>query len=170
MAKPTTVSVTAFVVVLIAGTLTVRLVADEVARLARLRGSPAAASGQRIGIQIVGYLVVLVVLLGLLNVRVESVLLSGAIVSVVLGLAAQQSLGNLFAGVVLLVSRPFVAGDYITLRAGALGGQYDGEVVAISLMFTTLITSDGPMLMPNSAVLAAATGRRDRPDQPHLLH
>jgi small conductance mechanosensitive channel len=156
-------AVIALIVTIVSGLITVRLTANEISRLARHRGSPAAASGLKLTIQIVGYLVVLIVVLGLLAVKVESVLLSGAIGSVVIGLAAQQSLGNAFAGIVLLVSRPFVVGDYITLRAGALGGQYDGDVIAISLMFTTLSTLEGPMLLPNAAVLASATGRRDRP-------
>ncbi len=150
-------------VCLIAGILTVQLVANELARLARHRGSPAAASAIRLGVQIIGYFAILVTVLGLFAVKIESVLLSGAIVSVVLGLAAQQSLGNAFAGVVLLISRPFRVGDYITLRAGALGGQYDGHVTAISLMFTTMRTSDGPISFPNAAVLSAATGVREDP-------
>ena len=150
-------------VCLVAGLLTVQLVANELARLARHRGSPAAASAIRLGVQIIGYLAILVTILGLFAVKIESVLLSGAIVSVVLGLAAQQSLGNAFAGVVLLVSRPFRVGDYITLRAGALGGQYDGRVTAISLMFTMMQTSEGPLSFPNAAVLSSATGVRDQP-------
>jgi small-conductance mechanosensitive channel len=45
-----------------------------------------------------------------------------------------------------------------------MGGQYDGEVTGITLMFTTLETTDGPMSFPNSAVLSsAATGKRERP-------
>ncbi|MDQ1541559.1 MAG: small conductance mechanosensitive channel, partial [Actinomycetota bacterium] len=151
-----------------AGMVTVRLVANELARLARHRGSPSAAASLRLAIQIVGYLVVLVTVLGLLSVKVQSVLLSGAIGSVVLGLAAQQSLSNMFAGVVLLVSRPFLVGDYITVRAGALGGQIDGDVVGITLMFTQLQTADGPMSLPNATVLASATGRRPRPSSDTL--
>lgn len=162
-------SLIAIVVCFLAGVTTVRLVANEIARLARHRGSPAAASALRLSIQIIGYLIVLITVLGLLAVRIESVLLSGAIGSVVLGLAAQQALGNAFAGVVLLVSRPFIVGDYITLRAGALGGQYDGEVTAITLMFTMMNTQDGPMSLPNAAVLAAATGRRERPSSESRL-
>ncbi len=156
----------AILVCVLAGVTMVRLFANEIARLARLRGSPGAANSLRVVIQIVGYLVVFVVLLGLLAVRVQSVLLSGAIGSVVIGLAAQQSLGNAFAGIVLLISRPFVVGDYITFRSGGMGGQYDGEVTGITLMFTTLETPEGPISFPNSAVLsAAATGRRSRPQQ-----
>jgi small-conductance mechanosensitive channel len=157
------VALVAIGVCLVAGVLTVQLVGNELARLARHRGSPAAASAIRLGVQIIGYLAILVTVLGLFAVKIESVLLSGAIVSVVLGLAAQQSLGNAFAGVVLLVSRPFKVGDYITLRAGALGGQYDGRVTAINLMFTMMQTADGPISFPNASVLSAATGVRDQP-------
>jgi small-conductance mechanosensitive channel len=150
-------------VCLVAGIITVQLVANELARLARHRGSPAAASAIRLGVQVIGYLAIIVTVLGLFAVKIESVLLSGAIVSVVLGLAAQQSLGNAFAGIVLLISRPFRVGDYITLRAGALGGQYDGQVTAISLMFTTMRTKEGPISFPNASVLSAATGVREDP-------
>ncbi|HEY5049690.1 MAG TPA: mechanosensitive ion channel family protein [Acidothermaceae bacterium] len=150
-------------VCLVAGIITVQLTANELARLARHRGSPAAASAIRLSVQIVGYLAILVTVLGLFAVKIESVLLSGAIVSVVLGLAAQQSLGNAFAGIVLLISRPFKVGDYITLRAGALGGQYDGQISAISLMFTTMRTKEGPISFPNAAVLSSATGVREDP-------
>lgn len=148
---------------LVAGLATVRMVANEVSRIAKLRGSASAANTLRLLIQIVGYVVLAIVILGLLAVRVESVLLSGAITSVVIGLAAQQSLSNAIAGIVLLVARPFVVGDYITLRAGGLGGQYDGDVTEISLMFTKLETAEGTISFPNAAVLNAATGLRPRP-------
>lgn len=148
----------------VAGVICVQLIANEVARVTRLRGSPAAASALRLILLIIGYVLVIITALGLLAVKVQSVLLSGAVVSVVIGLAAQQSLSNAIAGIVLLVARPFVVGDYITLRAGGLGGQYDGDVTSISLMFTTVDTTEGPILFPNSAVLNAATGRRKKPE------
>ena len=157
-------SLITIIVCALAGLIAVRLCANEIARLARHRGSPAAASALRLSVQIIGYLVVIITVLALLAVKIESVLLSGAIGSVVLGLAAQQALGNAFAGVVLLVSRPFIVGDYITLRAGAIGGQYDGQVTAITLMFTMMNTQEGPMSLPNAAVLAGATGRRSAPE------
>ena len=43
----------------------------------------------------------------------------GAFTAVVLGLAAQQTLGNLFAGMVLLTARPFRLGE----RDSAAGGR-----------------------------------------------
>jgi small-conductance mechanosensitive channel len=156
-------SLVAVLACLLFGLIAVRSAANEVARIARPRGGPAVAGMLRMLTTAVGYLLVAVTVLGLLYVPLDRLLLSGAITGVIVGIAAQQSLGNVFAGLVLLFSRPFVVGDYITLRSGALGGQHEGEVIAITLMFTVLETPEGQTSFPNSGVIAAATGPRPRP-------
>lgn len=142
------------------GVVAVRSTANEVGRLVRPRGGPGIAGVLRLLITLVGYVTVLATVLGLLGLPLDRLLLSGAITGVIVGIAAQQSLGNAFAGLVLLFSRPFAVGDTITVCSGALGGEHRGEVTAITLMFTVLATKDGPLSLPNSGVLAAATGRR----------
>lgn len=161
----------AVVACLIFGLIAVRSAANEVARLVGRSGGPAAGNVLRWVITLAGYIIVVVEVISLLGVPLDRLLLSGAITGVVVGIAAQQSLGNAFAGLVLLFSRPFVVGEYITLRSGALGGQYDGMVTAITLMYTRLATEDGPVTFPNSGVLNAATGARPvpRPDRPRPL-
>jgi small-conductance mechanosensitive channel len=77
---------------------------------------------------------------------------------VVLGIAAQQVLGNVFAGAVLLLAHPFGIGDHIRVRSGALGGQFDGVVRGMNLTYVTLRTDEGPLNVPNSGMLAAAVG------------
>lgn len=148
---------------LIFGLIAVRSAANEVARIVGTRGGASAANVLRWVITLGGYLIVVIEVLTLLGVPLDRLLLSGAITGVVVGIAAQQSLGNAFAGLVLLFSRPFVVGEYITLRSGALGGQYDGEVTAITLMYTRMLTAEGPVSLPNNGVLASATGPRPVP-------
>lgn len=145
------------------GLIAVRSAANEVARIVGLTGGAPAANVLRWVITLGGYTIVVVEVVTLLGVPLDRLLLSGAITGVVVGIAAQQSLGNAFAGLVLLFSRPFVVGEHITLRSGALGGQYDGEVTAITLMYTRVLTDEGPMTFPNSGVLNAATGPRPLP-------
>jgi Mechanosensitive ion channel len=146
---------------LVFGLIAVRSAANEAGRMGRARGGAAGANVLRWGITLAGYLIVVIEVLTLLNLpALHQLLLSGAITGVIVGIAAQQSLGNAFAGLVLLFSRPFRVGDTITLRSGALGGQYDGEVTAITLMYTQVRTEDGPISLPNSGVLAAAAGPR----------
>ena len=62
-------------------------------------------------------------MLSMLSIPIGRLLLGGAIAGVVLGVAAQQSLGNVFAGLVLLMARPFAVGNRIRIRSGALGGE-----------------------------------------------
>jgi small-conductance mechanosensitive channel len=148
---------------LVFGLIAVRSTANEVARLVGLTGGVSAANVLRWVITLGGYLVVVAEVVTLFGVPIDRLLLSGAITGVVVGIAAQQSLGNAFAGLVLLFSRPFVVGEHVTVRSGALGGQYDGEVTAITLMYTRLATDEGPITLPNSGVLNSATGPRGAP-------
>ena len=141
----------------------VRNAANEIARVVALRAAPGTASNLRLGLTVAGYVVITVATLGLLQVPVQKLLLSGAITGVVIGIAAQQALANLFAGLILLTSRPFDVGQWIVLRSGALGGEYTGQVVGIGLTYTELLTDDGRFSLPNGGVLAAATGPRQRP-------
>ncbi len=149
----------------IAGGLGTRSAASELGRLVLARAGARASGVLRLLASLLGYLIVAATVAAMLTLPVSRLLLSGAITGVIVGIAAQQSLGNAFAGLVLLFARPFTLGDYITLRSGALGGQYDGSVVSIGLMYTVLETADGPITLPNSGVLASATGPRRYPPQ-----
>jgi small-conductance mechanosensitive channel len=95
--------------------------------------------------------------LQLFRVPIGQLLLGGTVVGVLLGIAAQQSLANLFAGLVLMFARPFRVGDQVRFRAGALGGTIEGTIVDISITYVRLETTDGPTMVPNSQALAAAT-------------
>ena len=77
-------------------------------------------------------------------------LLAGAsIASVVIGLAAQSTLGNLVAGISITIYRPFRLGD--TLQIAAPTGTEIGVVEIISLGYTTLRTPDERLVvLPNS--------------------
>ncbi|MGZ4276986.1 MAG: mechanosensitive ion channel family protein [Solirubrobacteraceae bacterium] len=77
----------------------------------------------------------------------------GAFTAVILGLAAQQTLGNLIAGTVLLSARPFRVGDRVRLQGGGLAGQAEGVVSELGLLYTTFAQGDDHLLVPNSVVL-----------------
>jgi small-conductance mechanosensitive channel len=121
----------------------------------------------RYAVLLVGLIIVLFTTLQLFRIPVGQLVVGGALTSVLVGIAAQQSLSNIFAGMVLLLSRPFRVGDAIRLRAGALGGQLDGVVTEIGITYIRLDTGDSVMSVPNSQVLAAAVGPVPRKlDQP----
>jgi small-conductance mechanosensitive channel len=109
----------------------------------------------RYSLALVGIFAVLTFTLAIARIDVKELLVSGAVLGVILGIAAQQSLANLFAGLVLLFAHPFRVGSRIGLRAGALGGQIDGLVSDIGLTYVRLETDNGPALLPNMLALAA---------------
>lgn len=81
-------------------------------------------------------------------------LLAGAsIASVVIGLAAQSTLGNLVAGISIAIYRPFRLGD--TLQVTAPTGTDIGVVELISLGYTTLRAPDGHMIVLPNAIAAS---------------
>jgi small-conductance mechanosensitive channel len=80
----------------------------------------------------------------------------GAITAVVVGLAAQQTLGNLIAGLVLIAARPFKVGDRVRLQAGGLAGQLEGNVASLGLLYTTFAQGQDSIMVPNNIVLTAA--------------
>jgi small-conductance mechanosensitive channel len=90
----------------------------------------------------------------------SELLVSGALLGVLAGIAAQQSLANLFAGLVLMFAHPFRVGSRVQFRAGALAGQISGAVSDVGLTYVRLETDDGPVLLPNSLALAAAVVRQ----------
>jgi len=74
-------------------------------------------------------------------------------VSVVIGLAAQSTLGNLVAGISIAIYRPFRLGD--TLQVTAPTGTDIGVVELISLGYTTLRAPDGHLIVLPNAIAAS---------------
>ena len=74
----------------------------------------------------------------------------------ILGLAAQQTIGNLIAGTVLMSARPFRVGDRVPMHAGGVAGQVEGTVTSVGLLYMTLANGDDRILVPNNVVLSGA--------------
>lgn len=111
----------------------------------------------------IGFLVRLVFLvaavamaLRLVGLIPRTLVVGSALTAVVFGLAAQQMLGNLISGLVLISARPFRVGDRIRLHAGAVAGQVEGVVASQGLLYTTLSQGRDSIMIPHNVVLAAA--------------
>ena len=122
------------------------------------RAGTAHSAVVRYSILIVGAVATLVLTLVLFAVPVGELVLSGAVTSVFVGIAAQQALSNVFAGLVLQFARPFHVGDAVRFRAGALGGTLDGIVTEIGITYVHLDVGGSVMSVPNSQVLNAVIG------------
>ncbi|MBA2274880.1 MAG: mechanosensitive ion channel family protein [Actinobacteria bacterium] len=144
-------------VIVVAGVIAIRAIANAVRSaedsLGEKRGTPLTFF-----VQLIGYSVVALMAFSVIGLRIRGLLLGGAVTGVVIGIAAQQTVGNFFAGIVLLVVRPFKLGDYLVMRSGQLGGEYEGVVTEMGLFYVNLATKAGPVALPNSGVLASAIG------------
>jgi small-conductance mechanosensitive channel len=122
------------------------------------RAGAAHAAIVRYGLLLIGAFTTLIVTLDLFSVPVGQLVLGGALTSVFVGIAAQQALGNVFAGIVLLVARPFTVGNTVRFRAGALGGELEGIVTEIGITYVRLSSEGTVVSVPNSQVLNAVVG------------
>jgi len=120
------------------------------------RLDPATAGTVGFVIRFTTVVVALFVALRVAGVETRTLALGGAFTAVIFGLAAQQTLGNLIAGTVLLSARPFRVGERVRLQGGPLAGQIEGTVSSLGLLYTTFATGDDSIMVPNSVVLNVA--------------
>ncbi|MFL5346110.1 MAG: cyclic nucleotide-binding domain-containing protein [Hyalangium sp.] len=82
-----------------------------------------------------------------LNLDLRGLLATSAVLSVVIGLALQETLGNLFAGLSLQLERPYQVGDWIRIK------EHTGRVVQIGWRATRILTTKRESItLPNSMV------------------
>jgi small-conductance mechanosensitive channel len=148
----------ASVMFLVFGSIATYGLAGKSRQLLEPRAGTSHSAVVRYAILIIGALTTLVITLWLFRVPLGQLLLSGALTSVFVGIAAQQALSNVFAGMVLVFARPFVVGEAIRLRAGALGGTLDGTVTEIGITYVRLDSGGSVVAIPNSQVLNAVIG------------
>jgi small-conductance mechanosensitive channel len=107
-------------------------------------------------IRLVFLMIAILFALRVAGLQPSTLAVGGAFTAVIVGLAAQQTIGNLIAGMVLLSARPFRVGDRVRFQAGALAGIVEGVVSSLGLLYTTLAQGEDRTMIPNSMVLSAA--------------
>ncbi|MEA2131275.1 MAG: small conductance mechanosensitive channel [Solirubrobacteraceae bacterium] len=108
--------------------------------------------------------VVVVAALRIAGLGPSTLAVGSAVTAVVVGLAAQQTLGNVIAGSVLASARPFRVGDRVRLQGGGLAGTVEGTVTSLGLLYTTLAQGADEILVPNALVMNVAVVPLREPD------
>lgn len=119
-------------------------------------------------IRLVTIIAVTIVALRIAGLNAKTLALGGAFTAVVLGLAAQQTLGNLFAGIVLQGTRPFRVGERVKLVGGPMAGSVEGTVSSLGLFYAQFINGADRMMIPNSVLLNVAVVPLREPDRVDL--
>src|SRR4051812_42478103 len=120
------------------------------------RLDPGTAGTVGVLVRFVTIVAALVIALRIAGLDPRTLAFGGAFTAVVLGLAAQQTFGNLFAGLVLLSARPFRVGDRVRLQGGGLAGQIEGVVSSLGLLYTIFMSGEDQIMVPNNVVLSVA--------------
>src|SRR4051795_6876562 len=116
-------------------------------------------------VRLLTILVMTVVALRIAGLQAGTLAVGGGFTAVVVGLAAQQVLGNMLAGLVLIANRPFRVGERIRLQGGGLAGQTDGVVGQQGLFYTTLVSGADRILVPNGVLIQTAVTPLREPER-----
>jgi small-conductance mechanosensitive channel len=126
------------------------------------RLDPAAAGTIGFLIRLATIVIAALVALRIAGLSTRSLTVGGAFTAVILGLAAQQTLGNLFAGMVLLSARPFRVGERVRLQGSGI--EVEGVVSQLGLLYTVFADGEDEIMVPNSTVLNVAVSPLREPD------
>jgi hypothetical protein len=153
--------VTAVLLVIIGWGLA-RAVGKGIAPALIKRMDPATAGSVGFFVRLLTIFVVILASLSIAGVKPETLAVGGAFTAVVLGLAAQQTLGNVIAGATLLSARPFRVADRVRIQG--VGIDVEGTVATLGLFYTTLISGADRILIPNSVLMSTAVMPLNEPD------
>lgn len=150
------------------GWLLARTIAKGLAPAMFRRMDPGTAGTAGFLIRLGTIVIVVIAALRIAGVRPETLAVGGAFTAVVLGLAAQQTLAHVFAGLVLLTTRPFAVGDRIMLKGGSMAGEVEGIVGSLGLFYTTLVDGESRTLIPNNVIMMLAVIPITEPERVEL--
>ncbi|MDT7874224.1 MAG: mechanosensitive ion channel family protein [Pyrobaculum sp.] len=160
-------------IIVVAGSIAINIVGNAIIMYLRDRVKERAYAVGNV-VKVIGILAVLLFAISISRLGAELALLGGAVTGLVLGLALQPVLGNLFAGIIILTTRFVEVGDTVRIVASQIPYQvaslpvykyfspdyvapgYKGRVVEIGLIYTTLILDTGYELrVPNMVLLSS---------------
>ncbi|MFG6656480.1 small-conductance mechanosensitive channel MscS [Scandinavium sp. M-37] len=144
------VNIVAAIAIIIVGMIVARLMSNAVNRVMRARQIDATVAdflSAMLRYAIIAF--TLIAALGRVGVQTASVIAVLGAAGLAVGLALQGSLSNLAAGVLLVMFRPFRAGEYVDL------GGVAGTVLNVQIFSTTMRTVDGKIVViPNGKIIA----------------
>jgi small-conductance mechanosensitive channel len=160
-------------IIVVAGIIAINIVGNAIIMYLRDRVKERAYAVGNV-VKVIGILAVLLFAISISRLGAELALLGGTVTGLVLGLALQPVLGNLFAGIIILTTRFVEVGDTVRIVASQIpyhiaslpaykyfspdyvAPGYKGRVVEIGLIYTTLILDTGYELrVPNMVLLSS---------------
>ena len=139
-------------IVFLVGMLAARLIGKAIQRTVGKTKADATAAGFGLSLlRILVYTLLIVICLTILGVPTASVITMLGAAGVTVGLALQNALSNLAGGFIIMLAKPFQAGDYIRV------GNEEGYAESVTILYTQLLTRENRRIyIPNSIVSSGA--------------
>ncbi len=94
------------------------------------------------------YLVLVLILLSVLGIQINGIITALSALLLAVGMALQNNIANVANGIIIVSTKMFKKGDYITV------GDVSGSITDINFMFVTLTTPDNKKItLPNSQII-----------------
>jgi small conductance mechanosensitive channel len=148
-------------IILIVGLLLVRSIGNTIYSYGKIELDESAASSLRTIFRIIGFAIILGVVISIIGVDPTAAVAISSFLGIAIGFAGQNVLGNLLAGILLVVNRPLKPGETITV------GTVSGVVKEIGLTRTRVELPDGEnvVLIPSSVLLSSNITRPKRKEE-----
>lgn len=144
-------------IIVVIASIIARAVATAIARFGERTGLPADIT--RLINKVVTYFIGFIGLVLIINlfVNITSFVASFGIVGLIIGIGAQAVISNFISGILIMLEKPFTAGDFIDITG------FQGTVEDIRLRSTSIRSSDGRVItVPNSAFTSNAVTNYSR--------
>jgi len=107
------------------------------------------------------FILLIIFILALWGVKVTALVASLGIVGIVIGLALQTTLANIFGGIALIADRSFKIGDFVELDTGE-----PGEIIDVGLRSTRIKSFEegNEIIIPNSILMNSRIINYGRPE------
>jgi small-conductance mechanosensitive channel len=120
--------------------------------LDRKKIPPSACSGIMMVIKLITIIIIVMIALWGLGINTTAIGVSGSLMSLTVAFASQQLIGNILAGLYIIITHPFYVGDYIHVGGS---GNIEGIVREITLNFTRIQTKDDIYFILNNQEMMA---------------
>ena len=104
-------------------------------------------------LRVIYYVIIILIILSIFGINISTVTGFLGAVSLVLGFAFKETLGNFFGGFIILTFKPFKVGDVIEYK------NYQGEVTSIEIFYTKIRNYQNELIIiPNGIITNTELG------------
>ncbi len=146
----------------VCGITLVELIGRIIVRRFTARGMAATGASFRAILRGAAYIALSIAVVSVLAESPALAISIGTVSGVIIGFAAQNLIGNVFAGMLLAILRPVRIGDHI--KVGGPDGA-NGRVKEIDLIFTIVESDDNWFYVPSMTMFSTTVTKRKRPGE-----